>query len=356
MTKPFRSCRLLRAGSIPRPCPRPPTPSVQVPSLPRIRSRRGAPAGTPVVEARPRITELQGDGISWIHLLGPTTEEAQLLASRFGWHPLDVEDVLSRRQRPKVPEGGYLFAVLHFPVYDKTVGRLNAGELDVFLGPDYLVTLPAVELRPVTLLFRRAYENEEFRHQLLSRGTGRLFYEVLDDLYDYCFPILDKIGFKLEQIDEEIGAAEGAKGLVTDIHKVKQEIISYRKIIKPQRPTLRQLERSIERFLPEDLELYFDDIVDASERIWDLLDNYKEVVEALEDTNESLISHQQNDILYVLTVFSVVMLPLTFLTGFFGMNVNFPGFDTTNGFLVTLAAMVVVVVSMLGFFRWKKWL
>src|SRR5205823_1965976 len=297
----------------------PPTPSVQVPSLPRIRSRRGAPAGTPVVEARPRITELQGEGISWIHLLGPTTEEAQLLASRFGWHPLDVEDVLSRRQRPKVDvytgdddgQGGYLFTVLHFPVYDATIGRLNAGELDAFVGPDYLVTLPAVELRPVSLLFRRCEENEEFRDQLLSRGSGRLFYEVLDDLYDYCFPILDKMGFKLEQIDESLGEDQGARELVTDIHKVKQEIISYRKIIKPQRPTLRQLERQIERLMPEELELYFDDIVDASERIWDLLDNYKEVGEALEDTNESLISHQQNDILYVLTIFSVVMLPLT---------------------------------------------
>jgi len=179
---------------------------------------------------------------------------------------------------------------------------------------------------------------------------------VLDDLYDYCFPILDKIGFKLEQIDEEIGADQGAKELVTDIHKVKQEIISYRKIIKPQRPTLRQLERSIERFLPEDLELYFDDIVDASERIWDLLDNYKEVVEALEDTNESLISHQQNDILYVLTVFIVVLTPLTFITGFFGMNVGFPGFNGQPAFFASLALMAVTVVGMLGFFRWKKWL
>ena len=152
---------------------------------------------------------------------------------------------------------------------------------------------------------------------------------MLDDLYDYCFPILDKIGFKLEQIDEELDEGD-SKGLVRDIHKVKQEIISYRKIIKPQRPTLRQLERGVERFLPEDLELYFDDIVDASERIWDLLDNYKEVVEALESTNESVINHQQNDILYVLTIFSVVMLPLTFLTGLFGMNVHFPGFDGTS--------------------------
>ncbi len=334
-----------------------------MPSLPRIRSRRVVP-GTPVVETRPGPAELRAGGVTWVHLLSPTAGEAQLLASRFGWHPLDIEDVLSRRQRPKVDlytgdedgQGGYLFTVLHFPVYDAAVGRLNAGELDAFVGPGYLVTLPAVELRPVSLLFRRCEENEEYRNQLLSRGSGRLFYEVLDDLYDYCFPILDKIGFKLEQIDEEIGAAEGAKGLVTDIHKVKQEIISYRKIIKPQRPTLRQLERSVERFLPEELELYFDDIVDASERIWDLLDNYKEVVEALEDTNESLISHQQNDILYVLTVFSVVMLPLTFLTGFFGMNVHFPGFDSWEAFWASLGLMAVTIVGMLAFFRWKRWL
>jgi magnesium transporter len=334
-----------------------------MPSLPRIRSRRAAP-GVPVVETRPAPAELRAGGVTWVNLLAPTTGEAQLLASRFGWHPLDVEDVLSRRQRPKVDvyagddegRGGYLFTVLHFPVYDATVGRLNAGELDAFIGPDYIVTLPAVELRPVSLLFRRAEESEEFREQLLSRGSGRLLYEVLDDLYDYCFPILDKIGFKLEQIDESIGQDDRARELVTDIHKVKQEIISYRKIIKPQRPTLRQLERQIERFLPEELELYFDDIVDASERIWDLLDNYKEVVEALEDTNESLISHQQNDILYVLTIFSVVLLPLTVLTGFFGMNVHFPGFETWDAFWASLGLMAVAIVGMLAFFRWKRWL
>jgi magnesium transporter len=209
----------------------------------------------------------------------------------------------------------------------------------------------------VTRLFRRCAESEEFRHQQFARGSGRLLYEVLDDLYDYCFPILDKIGGKLRQIDEEIDEVDArAKERVRDIHKVKQEIISYRKIVRPQRPTLRQLERQVERFLPEDLELYFDDIVDASERIWDNLDNYKEVVEALEDTNESLISHQQNDILYVLTIFSVVMLPLTFITGFFGMNVHFPGYNSVSGFWVTLGLFIAAIVGMLGFFRYKRWL
>jgi magnesium transporter len=335
-----------------------------VPSLPRIRTRRvGPPARAAEVAARPQIAELTGDGLTWINLEAPTHEEVRLLADRFGWHPLDVEDVLSRRERPKVDiyteedEAGYLFAVLHFPVYNTSVSRLDAGELDVFLGPNYLVTLPNVELKPVTRLFRRCAESEEFRHQQFARGSGRLLYEVLDDLYDYCFPILDKIGGKLRQIDEEIDEIEPrAKERVRDIHKVKQEIISYRKIVRPQRPTLRQLERQVERFLPEDLELYFDDIVDASERIWDNLDNYKEVVEALEDTNESLISHQQNDILYVLTIFSVVMLPLTFITGFFGMNVHFPGYNSVSGFWVTLTLFIAVIAGMLGFFRYKRWL
>jgi magnesium transporter len=334
-----------------------------VPSLPRIRTRRVGPPHAVDVAPRPRLAELESDGLTWLHLDAPTHDEVQLLAARFGWHPLDVEDVLSRRERPKVDvyiedeSAGYLFAVLHFPVYNAGVGRLDAGEIDVFVGSDYLVTLPNVELKPVTRLFERLDANAELRHNLFSRGSGRLLYEVLDDLYDYCFPILDKIALKLRQIDEEIDeVTPRAKERVRDIHKVKQEIISYRKIVRPQRPTLRQLERQIERFLPQELELYFDDIVDASERIWDNLDNYKEVVEALEDTNESLISHQQNDILYVLTIFSVVMLPLTFLTGFFGMNVKFPGFNTVHGFLATVSLMVVAIVGMLGFFRWKRWL
>ncbi len=119
---------------------------------------------------------------------------------------------------------------------------------------------------------------------------------MLDDLFDYCFPILDKIGHKLDSLEDDVFEGRSDE-VVRDISNVKQEIISYRKIIKPERSTLRLLERHVERFLPEELELYFDDIVDAAERIWDILDNYKEVVEALEDTNESVISHRQNDVL-----------------------------------------------------------
>jgi magnesium transporter len=330
-----------------------------VPSLPRIRSTRGSRnlAAAEPSEQR-RIAELEFGGLTWIHLDTPTQDEAEALAERFGWHALDVEDVISKRQRPKVDDyvdDGYLFAVLHFPVYDKSIGRLNAAELDVFLGPDYLVTLPTVELLPVTRLFRRCAEDDELRESLFTKGSGRLLYEVLDDLFDYCFPILDKIGHKLDVIEDEVFEGRSEE-VVRDISNVKQEIISYRKIIKPERPTLRVLEGHVERFLPEELELYFDDIVDAAERIWDLLDNYKEVVEALEDTNEAVISHRQNRILQILTIFSVVLLPLTLISGIFGMNVNFPGYGTHTAFWIIVGGMIVTIVGMLGFFRWKRWL
>jgi magnesium transporter len=328
-----------------------------MPSLPRI--RRGTPRNSPaeaVARPRTRLAELHGNGLTWIHLDGPELEEAQALAHRFDWHALDIEDVLSRRQRPKVddyPE--YLFAVLHFPVYDKAIQRLNAAELDLFLGPDYLVTLPSVELLPVTRLFQRCYEDAELRAQLFSKGSGRLLYEVLDDLFDYCFPILDKIAHKLDSIEDDMFAGH-AEDVVRDISNAKQEIISYRKIIKPERSTLRLLERHVERFLPEELELYFDDLVDASERIWDLLDNYKEVVDGLEDTNESVISHRLNNVLRILTVVSVLFLPLTLLSGIFGMNVRFPGFGTAWGFWAVAGAMLTCAVGMILFFRRKGWL
>jgi magnesium transporter len=327
-----------------------------VPSLPRIRRQR--PRDIAAVTARPRVepAELSAAGLTWTHLDAPDAQVAGRLADQFGWHPLDVEDVLSKRQRPKVDDyadEGYLFLVLHFPVYDRAIQRLNAAELDAFIGPNYLVTLPTVELLPLTRLFRRCEEDEDFCEQLFSKGSGRLLYEVLDDLFDYCFPILDKIGHKLDALEDDVFEGRSEE-VVRDISNVKQEIISYRKIVKPERSTLRVLEGRVGRFLPQELDQYFDDIVDASERIWDILDNYKEVVEALEDTNESVISHRQNDVLRVLTVFSVVLLPLTLITGFFGMNVNFPGYGSAWAFWTIFAGMVAVLAGLLAFFRWKR--
>jgi magnesium transporter len=143
---------------------------------------------------------------------------------------------------------------------------------------------------------------------------------------------------------------------VRDISNAKQEIIAYRKIIKPERATLRMLERSTQRFLPEDLDLYYDDIVDAAERVWDLLDNYKEVIDGLESTNEAFISHKQQYRLQLLTVVTVILLPLTLVTGLFGMNVGVPGDGEIGAFWVIVSAMAVIGLGLLALFRWRRWL
>ncbi|MEJ7818546.1 MAG: CorA family divalent cation transporter, partial [Thermoleophilaceae bacterium] len=136
----------------------------------------------------------------------------------------------------------------------------------------------------------------------------------------------------------------------------KQEIINFRKIIRPERVVLRDLERTKQRYMAEDMDIYFDDIVDASERIWDMLENYKEVIEALEDTNESVLAHRVNDVLRVLTSFSVVILPLTLIASVFGMNVKVPGEGEIGAFWVIIVAMVALLAGMLGAFRKRGWL
>ena len=152
--------------------------------------------------------------------------------------------MLSTRQRPKIDEyDEYLFMVLHLPRFDKSIGRLNAAELNVFVGPDYVITLPNHPLKPVGRLFTRLSNNTELREEYFSKGSGYLLYEILSESFDYCFPILDKIGFKLDRLQNAIWD-ERSEDVARDISNVKQEIIAYRKIIKPERSTLRLLERA----------------------------------------------------------------------------------------------------------------
>lgn len=344
-----------------------------MPSIPRPRLRRAhrigpEPGASPAAAPEPNVEVVEHDGgaperpsLRWINIEQPGPVDRAWLQEHFDFHPLDYEDVASRNQRPKIDEyPDYLFIVLHFPVYDKTVGRLNTAELDMFVGPDFLITLPNRPIPPVEYLFERCRSSEEMREQLLSNGPGYLLYRIVDDSFDYCFPMLRKVGNKLEQIEEDIFLGRSEE-VVRDISNVKQEIINFRKIIRPQRSTLRDLERTKQRYMAKSLDVYFDDIQDASERIWDMLENYKEVVEALEETNESVISHHVNDILRVLTAISVMVLPLTLIASVFGMNVGLPGggdpaTHSLLTFAVIMAIMAAVLAGMLAYFRRRGWL
>ena len=332
-----------------------------MPSLPRSpfgrRSARALAAAAQRAERdEPRVEIVEAPGLRWINIERPRTDEQAWLEERFDFHPLDYEDVLSRNQRPKVDEyDDYLFIVLHFPRYDKTVGRLNAAELDLFVGPDYLITLPNEPLHPLEYLFERCRTNEDLRDNLFSKGAGYLLYKIVDDCVDASFPMLRKMGNKLERIEQEIFEGNSAE-VVRDLSNVKQEIINFRKVIRPQRSALRDLERTKARYIAEDLDIYFEDIQDASERVWDMLENYKEVVEALEGTNESALAHRTNEVFRVLTAFSVIILPLTLVASIWGMNVSVPGEGSIHAFWFIVAAMVVLLAALVLFFRRRGWL
>src|SRR3954466_14179651 len=300
-----------------------------MPNLPKPRLRRSARARVSDAHApaaaEPNVEVVEHDGLRWINIERPGPVDQAWLEEHFEFHPLDYEDVRSRNQRPKVDEyDDYLFIVLHFPRYDKRVSRLNAAEVAIFVGPDFLITLPNEPLQPIEYLFERCRTNEDVREDIFSKGPGYLLYKIVDDSVDASFPMLAKMGNKLERIEEDIFEGKGEE-VVRDISNVKQEIINFRKVVRPQRAAFRDLERNKARYIAEDLDIYFEDIIDASERVWDMLENYKEVVEGLEATNESALAHRTNETFRVLTAISLIFLPLTLIASVFGMNVKVPG-------------------------------
>jgi magnesium transporter len=335
-----------------------------MPNLPKPRlrraSRRAELVGQPETAEpqAPGVEQIDSSGLRWVNIERPGGLERAWLEEHFDFHTLDLEDVLSRNQRPKIDVyDDYLFIVLHLPVFDRQARRLGTGELDLFVGPDYVITLPNQLLQPVEYLFERCRANEELREQLFTRGAGYLLYRLVDDSFDYCFPMLRKIGNKLDALEDEIFEGNSDE-VVRDISNVKQEIINFRKVIRPQRPVLRDLEKVKQRYVAADidLEIYFDDVVDAHERIWDMLENYKEVVVALEETNEAVISHRLNDILRVLTSISVVILPLTLIASIMGSNTWVPFEHDEPGFFVMLGVMAIILIGLVVFFRKRRWL
>jgi magnesium transporter len=332
-----------------------------MPSLPRSpfgRRPRASAADRVLPESpdEPRVELIESPGLRWINIERPRQADRAWLEERFDFHPLDYEDVYSRNQRPKVDEyDEYLFIVLHFPRYDKTVARLNGAEVDIFVGPDYLITLPNEPLQPISYLFERCRSNEELRENLFSKGPGYLLYKIVDDCVDASFPMLRKMGNKLERIEEDIFEGRSDE-VVRDISNVKQEIINFRKVVRPQRAAFRDLERNKARYIAEDLDIYFEDIIDASERVWDMLENYKEVVEALENTNESALAHRTNETFRVLTAISLIFLPLTLIASIWGMNVHVPGEGNVVAFWIVIAAMAVLLGGLAYYFRRRGWL
>ncbi|MBU1935091.1 magnesium transporter CorA family protein, partial [Patescibacteria group bacterium] len=253
----------------------------------------------------------------------------------------------------------YLFIVLQFPTYNKRHRRFDTEQLNIFIGQNYLITLHNGNLTALNEIFERCRKSIKSKKLLFGESTGYLLYEIISALLNDVFPSTDNIQVALKKIEEDIFEPTHPKDQLFNIMVIKKNIISLRKIMLPQRSVIAALEHKQKRFLPEDLVIYFDDIVDQIEKLWNILETQKEVIESLEDTNESLLSHNINLTMRTLTVFSVIMLPLTFLTGLFGMNVQLPFADALSEiehFWKIIVVMGTLVVVMFGIFKWRKWL
>lgn len=306
-----------------------------------------------------RMNKVTFGDFTWIDIISPTQEETKHLGEEYGFHPLVLEDCLSEVQRSKIDEyDDYLFLVLHFPRYYKSNQRLSSEEVDIFVGKNYLITIHDAELKPLVNFFRACSEQEEVRRHFMNRGSGFLLYEIIRRLFNYCFPMLDKIATNLSQMERNI--FDNRSGMMLEeISRQKLEIIGFRKIVKPLRPVIKSLELVINRFLPEDLEVYFDDITDQIEKIWDLLENFKEVADSLLSTFEANTSYRMNNLMRIFTVISVIILPMTLIQGFFSMNVkDIPFANLPSAFWITIIFTFIpaTFIATTMFFKRKKWL
>jgi magnesium transporter len=189
----------------------------------------------------------------------------------------------------------------------------------------------------------------------MNRGSSTLLHAVVDRLVDHIFPILYKVDSQISQIEDEI-FDDNTRDVVRDISLVRRDIIALRRIIRPQIVIISNLEQRDRPFIREELDEYFGDILDHIYKVRDILDENYEVIADLSETTDSLLSHRINEVMRVLTVISVIMLPLTLLSGIYGMNVNLPFENNPFAFGGMVAVMAFIFFSMLLFFRYRGWL
>ena len=295
-------------------------------------------------------------GLTWLVCRDPRQEHVDYLARLYHLHPLHIDDILSRSQRPKIddsPEQEYVFLVMHFPVFDEVTRLSTISEIDIFVGRDFLIITHDGRLKPLRRLVQRA-DDLPIRTELMSRGPGFLLYSILAELTSACSPMLFRLYQKLDDIDERI-FKDNVKTTVEELSYLRRDIISLRRIIKPNIPVLRSLSSRERAFLQLDTAAYFGDLSDNLATTWDMLEEQKEIIEGLDATLSSVSSHRINQEMKIFTLITVICLPMTLLASIAGMNVYMPLADHPLALPILLIIMVVLAFGMLVFFRRKHW-
>jgi len=298
--------------------------------------------------------EIKFKTFTWINIVDADKAALEVLAKQYGFHHLAIEDCVLHIEQPKIDDyDDYLFMVFHLPRYIKASSRTTALELDVFLNNNLVITIHDGGLKPLNLLFDNLQNNKE---KLTNERAAYLLYEILNRSFNYCLPMLDKIGAKLDKAEDDLYEDQSRKTL-EQISLIAQDIINFRRVIGPQRFFIKDLEVVKSKFITENLEIYFEDIGDKIDRIWESLNNYKEVCEVLQRTSESMLTQRLNEIMKILTIFSAIMLPLTVITGFYGMNVlGLPFASHRYASEIILGMLIILIMGMLFYFVKKKWL
>ncbi|MBI3930914.1 MAG: magnesium transporter CorA family protein [Chloroflexi bacterium] len=303
------------------------------------------------------LESLTWGDLTWVNIEQPTERETGYLAQNYPFHPLDLDDCLSLRQRPKLDVyKDYLFFIFPFSVWDKMTRVSRHDQVSVFVGEKYLITVHSGQLRTLVALFHQCQIDEEVCQQNLGSGSGYLLYRILDRTVDSYFPILNSILAWIEEVEDRV-FDENVEA-VKEVAVLRRDIVTQRRILHSLRVVTAELESKSKRFCKIDISVQFGDLMDHLNKICDSLDEAREVVEIFKDTDYILSTDRLNRIIRVLTIFGSILLPFLMVSSIYGMNIPLPGGPEQGsllGFLILMAIMLLASGSMLYFFRRRHW-
>ena len=321
----------------------------------RIMHRRADGTIDPSFDARSLAGALADpSGLTWVDFLDEPTEPCtRVLAGVFHFHPLAIDDALRQSHVPKVDDWGeYLYLVLHAVEFDGAVdGMLHTRELDIFAGLNFLVTHREEKLDAVDRVWDLCGKDERF----MGRGAARLLYHVVDEIVAGHMPVVDTMDEEMDRIEESILARPGPKSL-QQVLAIKRALLHLRRIVAPQRETLNRLARDEFKAIPGDERVYFRDVYDHLVRLYDIVEGLRDLAAGALDTYLSVINNKMNEVMKTFTLITTLFMPISFLTGFFGMNFFSPSAAppamTGRIALGVISAAVVLVPSLM--YLWLK--
>ena len=300
---------------------------------------------------------IQSKKLTWVDVKNPKQEDIEELKKTFNLHPLILKELLPPLNHPKVENfGDYLYIVLFYPFFDKKTYKTIPFELDIIISKDYIITSYYKDIVPLKAIFDKCNLYEDEKEKYMDSGAEELLYVIIREIFNACFPKLDHIKQNIDGVEEKIYRKEYEK-VVNQISLVKRDIIGFQRIIEPQELTLNNLTIESAKIFSKKVLPYFHSLVNLYNRVNDILSNHSKTLDALDSTNESLLTNRTNDIIKLLTIFSVIVFPLTLMASIFGMNTNYlPLVGVKYDFWIIFGIMLLGGGVMLTFFKSKKWL